>query len=124
MSIHEYFAEQLGVEPDEPTLWECPLDSPCGRSCKQVVDAANQPCGPTAMLAFTQASGSLVKGLNQPGNSDAACCQLLRCPGAQAGVHRPAAHGRAEPLGLAASHARLEAPAAPGTARRSGLSRR
>ena len=39
-SVFEYFRDQLHREPADETLRELPLESPCGRDCKQAIDEA------------------------------------------------------------------------------------
>jgi hypothetical protein len=39
-TIFQYFADKLGAEPEEQSLKDLPIDSPCGEGCKAVIDAA------------------------------------------------------------------------------------
>lgn len=40
--IYAYYAFQLGVCPEDETLRELPVDSPCGEDCKKAIDAAEE----------------------------------------------------------------------------------
>jgi hypothetical protein len=40
MSIYEHFTNRLGREPEDESLMELPVVSPCGRDCRRVIDAA------------------------------------------------------------------------------------
>jgi hypothetical protein len=40
MSIYEHFTNRLGREPEDVTLMDLPVASPCGRDCRRVIDAA------------------------------------------------------------------------------------
>lgn len=50
--IFDYFETHLRVTPDDVSLHELPVDSVCGASCKQAIDAAA-----TLLLALTLAHG-------------------------------------------------------------------
>lgn len=38
-NIYNYFALMFGVSPDEHSLENLPIDSPCGADCKRAIDA-------------------------------------------------------------------------------------
>lgn len=40
MSIYDYFTQRLGATPDDESLRELPMVSPCGRDCARVIGAA------------------------------------------------------------------------------------
>lgn len=40
VSVFEYYNKKLGEAPKDVTLQELPLNSPCGKVCKEVIDAA------------------------------------------------------------------------------------
>lgn len=42
--VYGYFVEELGEDPDDPTLLDLPLSSPCGQDCKRVIDWAKLSC--------------------------------------------------------------------------------
>lgn len=37
-TIYEYFTNAFGWEPEDETLRELPVDSPCGADCKNAID--------------------------------------------------------------------------------------
>ena len=42
MNVFDYYVTKLGVKPNDPSLYDLPLNSPCGRDCKGVIDAAKR----------------------------------------------------------------------------------
>lgn len=40
MNVKAYFKSQLGHDPQDGTLADLPLDSPCGQDCRKLIDAA------------------------------------------------------------------------------------
>lgn len=40
MNIYDYFVAQLKLPPDDTSLRDLPVDSPCGHDCKVVIDKA------------------------------------------------------------------------------------
>lgn len=39
-NIYDYFKQQLGRAPDDVSLRDMPMDSPCGEDCQRAIDAA------------------------------------------------------------------------------------
>jgi hypothetical protein len=40
MNVYEYFLHHLNVRPSDDTLQELPVETSCGRDCRQAIDAA------------------------------------------------------------------------------------
>lgn len=40
MMIYQYFIERLGQMPEDGTLADLPIDTPCGEDCKRAIDRA------------------------------------------------------------------------------------
>jgi len=40
-NVYDYFTRAFGVEPQDTSLRELPVGSPCGADCKRVIDAAS-----------------------------------------------------------------------------------
>jgi len=39
-NVFDYFTDLIGVEPNDPTLKDLPLDSQCGQDCREAIDDA------------------------------------------------------------------------------------
>jgi hypothetical protein len=62
-TVFDYFTEKLGVEPDETTLNELGMDTPCGKDCVKSIDMF------AVLLAHVDPHRSVTEPLIQSANS-------------------------------------------------------